>query len=43
MFLKTRRKGTTETDLEEIQILKLSDRNLMNIMKIKGKMDNLNR
>lgn len=43
MFLKTGRKRTTETDLEEIQVLKLYDRNLMNMMKIKGKMENLNR
>lgn len=43
MFLKIRRKSTTEIDLEAIQILKLSDRNFTNMMKIKGKMENLNR
>lgn len=43
MFLKTRRKSTIKTDLEDIQISKLSDINLINMMKIKGKMENLSR
>lgn len=43
MFLKTRRKSTLETDLKENQIQKLSDINLISMMKIQGKMVNLSR
>lgn len=43
MFLKTRRKSTIETDLEEIHIWMLSDINLINMMKIQGKMENVSR
>lgn len=43
MFLKTRRKSTIKTDLEEIHIWKLSDINLINMIKIKGKMKSLSR
>lgn len=43
MFLKTRRKSIIETDLEEIHIWMLSDINLIIVMKIQGKMENVRR
>lgn len=43
MLLKTRNKSTTDTDLEDIHILKFSGINLIDMMKIKGKMENVSR